>query len=103
MDRIVKDAPKFNPDKPRSDYPLSGGQTGPAWRTAWAMLQGQSDLNAWLPAKTIVEHVATETGVAEGTIRNVLIAAARAGILERSVRLHERRNWTHYRITKAHR
>lgn len=100
MNSMTKPAPPFDPDKSRSDYPLSGEQTGPAWRAAWSVLQAHAE---YLPAKDIVEWVHEETNVHPRTIRNLLIAAEKAGILEAVVRLHEGRNWAHYRITKAHR
>lgn len=100
MSNTSKPAPPFDPTKTRSDYPLSGGQTGPAWRAAWDVLQAHAD---YLPAKDIVERVHEMTNVNPRTIRNLLIAAEKAEILEAVVRLHEGRNWTHYRIRKAHR
>jgi hypothetical protein len=107
MNSMMKPAPAFDPSKARSDYPLSGEKTGPAWRVAWRILhtQAMQDTGSgrYLDAVEIVEEVSRETNVNPGTIRNLLIAAEKAGILERVVRLSGGRNRAHYRITKAHR
>ena len=99
----MKDAPVFDPTRPRSDYPLSGTLTGPAWRMAWKILQDSNDPTEYLDAVDIVEEVHRVTGVNPRTTRNLLIGAANAGILERVVRLSGGRNRTHYRIAKKFR
>lgn len=101
----MKPAPSFAPERARSDYPLSGAKTGPAWRAIWVMLyQRKPDL--YTDQADIVQDVHTltaSTGVSPRTIRNLLIAAEKVGILEKITKLSGGRNRAHYRIAKGHR
>lgn len=97
----MKPAPPFDPDKTRSDYPLGGEKTGPAWRFAWEILY--RDPTRYLDAVDIVSEVAAVLKVNARTVRNLLMAAERAGILEKEIRLSGHRNRAHYRIVAGHR
>jgi len=98
----MKEPPVFDPNKRRSDYPLSGRQTGPAWRTAWELLWWQEP-ETYVDAVELSAEVSRRTGVNQNTVRNLLISAHRANILEATTRLAGGRNRTHYRIAREYR
>ena len=100
---IPRDAPSFGRGT-RSDYPLSGEKTGPAWRALWALLRVSPDL--WRLGSSLIDSVVADLPDANReTVRNLLYGAARAGILEREMReaadLPDRRKRAaHFRIKR---
>lgn len=107
MTTTKREAPAFDPTKARSDYPLSGRTTGPAWRAAWAALQ-DAPSGKYLDSVILAQQIKESTGVPDGTTKNLLMRAYVAGILEREYRLvptpatgHHRRR-AFYRIAEGH-
>lgn len=88
-------------DKPRSDYPLSGVKTGPAWRAAWdALRMAYTDPDEYVAGSVLAGYVRERVpDVSEDTIKNLLIAAYKCGVLVRTYRLLNSRNQAHYRIS----
>lgn len=88
-------------DRPRSDYPLSGAKTGPAWRAAWDVLRlGHTDPDGFVPSSAIAEQV-TELcpDVSPDTVKNLLLSAFRHGVLAKSYRVVNSRTQACYRIS----
>jgi hypothetical protein len=98
MRRIPVDAPLLT-DRPRSDYPLSGVKTGPAWRAAWDMLrEGYAD--DYLPSGQIAEAVVEKCpGVHPDTVKNILLSACVHGVLVKTYVMHNSRRQAAYRIS----
>lgn len=88
-------------DKPRSDYPLSGAKTGPAWRAAWDALRlGYVFPDKYLPSSEIAVYAVERVGdVSPDTVKNLLLSAYRFGILVKSSAMVDSRNQTTYRIS----
>ena len=94
--KIPKDAPVLT-DRPRSDYPLSGEKTGPAWRMAWALLRASTP--GYLAASVIAEQVhKRHPEISPDTVKNLLLSAHRYGVLEKRYEILNSRNQAHYRI-----
>lgn len=93
---IPKDAPAFEPA--RSDYPLGGEKTGPIWRAAWRILRDAG--KRYVSSDDALAQVQYAIpGANRETVRNILYAAVRAGVLETDKRPHGRyANMTHFRI-----
>jgi len=93
------DAPTLN-DRPRSNYPLGGTKTGPAWRAAWNMLRkahGKPD--EFLPSSEIATYASESCGASPDTVKNLLLSAYRFGVLVKSYRMVNSRTQACYRIS----
>ncbi|HEU4753933.1 MAG TPA: hypothetical protein VFU47_12565 [Armatimonadota bacterium] len=94
------EAPAFDPE--RNDYPLGGAKTGPAWRTAWRVLQERP--GDFLDAAEVVERMMAESGLASFTAHHLLRQAARVGLLEQEIRYvpgtRGVRRRAHYRVKR---
>jgi len=88
-------------DKPRSDYPLSGAKTGPAWRAAWDCLRDwYSDPDAYAPSSHIAAYAVERVpDVSPDTVKNLLLSAYRFGVLVKSSAMVDSRTQTTYRIS----
>ena len=75
------------PDWSRN-YPSAGERIGPAWRAMWAAL-GDDE---WHDSKALAMAGELAGGCAHKTARNLLFAAARAGILDADSRQDETSN-----------
>lgn len=80
-------SPSLDPHAPpnfNGNYPLAGGQIGPAWRAAWRPLAEAAARTGgeWLPATHLVPAMCAAGGVAPKTATNLLAAARRAGLLD---------------------
>ena len=96
MTKIPKDAPLLT-DNPRSDYPLSGTKTGPAWRLAWMLLRAAAP--DYLAASVIAESVhKSYPDTSPDTVKNLLLSAERHGVLEKRYEVLNSRTQAHYRI-----
>ncbi len=60
------------------EYPLAGERLGPAWRMTWRLLSHE-----WTPVGPLAARVAAASEVVPGTVRTLLYAAAKAGMIER--------------------
>ena len=100
-DKIPASAPPLT-DRPRSDYPLSGAKTGPAWRAAWDALRlGYSEGPEFYMAGSEVARLVGSLvpDVSPDTVKNLLLSAERHGVLvKRYDMLHSRRQ-AHFRIS----
>jgi hypothetical protein len=88
-------------DKPRSDYPLSGAKTGPAWRAAWDYLrETYADPDCFMASSAIAAYAVERVPeVSPDTVKNLLLSGYRMGILVKSTALVDSRNQTTYRIS----
>lgn len=94
--KIPKDAPQLT-DRPRSDYPLRGVKTGPAWRAAWALLRNAHP--EFVAASVIAEQVTKQhPDISPDTVKNLLLSAHRYGVLDKRYEMLNSRNQAHYRI-----
>lgn len=66
-------------------FPSSGELIGPAWRAIWAALAGGD----WLDSRDLGMIGARAGGCREGTARNLLFPAVKAGFIEADARLDE--------------
>lgn len=94
--KIPKDAPVLT-DRPRSDYPLSGEKTGPAWRAAWTLLRKAHP--EYVAASVIAEAVTkVHPEISPDTVKNLLLSAHRFGVLDKRYEVLNSRTQAHYRI-----
>jgi hypothetical protein len=78
---MTTSAPDFAPG-----YPSKGERIGPGWQTVWdSMLPGQ-----WHKGRDFALQMSGKTGLAPGTVTNLLRAAAKAGHLESELRFSGR-------------
>lgn len=99
-DKIPASAPPLT-DRPRSDYPLSGAKTGPAWRAAWDCLRlAHVSADRYVAGSAVAEYVGARVpDVSPDTVKNLLLSAERHGVLvKRYDMLHSRRQ-AHFRIS----
>jgi len=93
------DAPALN-DRPRSNYPLGGTKTGPAWRYAWECLREAYTVpGEFVPSSEIASRVAERTDASPDTVKNLLLSAYRFGVLVKSYRMVNSRTQACYRIS----
>lgn len=88
-------------DRPRSDYPLSGAKTGPAWRAAWdALREAHEEPDHYLASSIIASYACgLVPDVSPDTVKNLLLSAFRFGILVKSSAMVDSRKQTTYRIS----
>lgn len=100
MDKIPVNAPVLT-DKPRSDYPLSGAKTGPAWRAAWDCLRDwYADPDSYAPSSMVAEYVLDRVpDVSADTVKNLLLSAERFGVLVKTYRDVNSRRQAAFRIS----
>lgn len=99
MNMIPTNAPVLT-DRPRSDYPLSGAKTGPAWRAAWdGLREAYATEGEYVPASIIATAVVQKVpGVSPDTVKNLLLSAERYGVLIKRYTVYNSRNQAAYRI-----
>lgn len=91
-------------DRPRSDYPLGGKKTGPAWRCAWELLRQAHASTEYLPSSVVAARV-TEKCAANGvtvsvdTVKNLLLSAFRFGVLTKQYQDVNSRRQAAFRIS----
>lgn len=97
VDRIPVSAPPLT-DRPRSDYPLSGTKTGPAWRAAWDTLR--IEFPEYVAGSVIAESVCLIVpDVSPDTVKNLLLSAYRHGVLVKRYEVLNSRTQAHFRIS----
>lgn len=99
-DKIPASAPPLT-DRPRSDYPLSGAKTGPAWRAAWDVLRIAYDTPGdYVAGSWVAEQVrGLVPDVSADTVKNLLLSAHRYGVVVKQYRVLNSRTQAHYRIS----
>lgn len=100
-DKIPVSAPPLT-DRPRSDYPLSGAKTGPAWRAAWDYLRMAYRISPdeYAAGSATAEYVCEIVpDVSADTVKNLLLSAERHGVLVKRYEMLNSRSQAHFRIS----
>ncbi len=75
---LMREAPRLSR---KSDYPLSGVKTGPAWRAMWKLLE---ESPGWVSSRKLrAAALAASPDMAEATANNLLYVAAGKGVIGR--------------------
>lgn len=88
-------------DRPRSDYPLGGKKTGPAWRCAWSLLRQAHESGEHLPSSVVAAYVTERVPeVSADTVKNLLLSAFRFGVLTKQYQDVNSRRQAAFRISE---
>lgn len=100
MKMTIPAEPPVLTDRSRSDYPLGGKKTGPAWRCAWSLLREAHDSGVYLPSSVVAARVTEKVPeVSTDTVKNLLLSAFRFGVLSKVYRDVNSRRQAAFRIS----
>lgn len=101
MNMTIPTKPPVLTDRPRSDYPLSGAKTGPAWRHAWTLLRKAHESGEYLPSSVVAAYVTERVPeVSPDTVKNLLLSAFRFKVLDKEYRDVNSRRQAAFRISE---